>query len=97
MFFGLPWFAVVAIVAIAGGLILRYREQELQMEAKTVGNLKQLRELQNTVENLQRRIENLEAIITEEDLNQSAGLDLEDEEINSGNKTSGPSMKTRTS
>lgn len=98
MFFGLPWFAVVAIVAIVGGLILRYREQELQMEAKTVGNLKQLRELQKNVENLQQRIENLEAIITEDDdVYHTAGLELEDEEPISGDKKSDPSIKTRTS
>ena len=30
--FGLPWFAVIPIVAIVGGLIYAYKEKELEME-----------------------------------------------------------------
>lgn len=65
MFFGLPWFAVVAIVAIVGGLFVRYREQELEMETKSRSSFKELNELRNTVQSLKTRVENLEAIVTE--------------------------------
>mgnify|MGYP001270387349 CR=1 FL=1 len=32
MLFGLPWFAVIAIVAIGGGMIFSYKEKELSLE-----------------------------------------------------------------
>lgn len=66
MLFGLPWFAVVAIVAIAGGLFYSYKEQELRFEEKRLGGTRELNELRKIVHNLKTRIVNLEAIVTSE-------------------------------
>lgn len=96
MFFGLPWFAVVAIVAIVGGLFVRYREQELQMESNSIANLKELRELQKTVLDLQHRIENLEAIVTEED-SFSPDIEFGEEPMDQEQGEKNSSIKTKTS
>ncbi len=66
MIFGIPWFAIIPIVAIVGGLILGYRKQELEFEAKTSTNSKEVQELRKIIHNLKNRIENLEAIASEE-------------------------------
>lgn len=66
MFVGLPWFAIVAIVAIGGGLIYAYKEQELKAEMQSRGSSRELQELRQVVHNLKSRIENLEAIAAEE-------------------------------
>ena len=40
MLFGLPWFAVIAIVAIGGGgMIFSYKEKELALEEKNLFNV----------------------------------------------------------
>lgn len=86
MFFGLPWFAIVAIVAIAGGLIYAYKEEELKMEGKRLASSREIHDLRQIVHNLKSRIENLEAIATEEKRNSSRGqakplqdIEIEDE------------------
>ncbi|HET8865391.1 MAG TPA: hypothetical protein VFM80_06795 [Gracilimonas sp.] len=66
MFFGLPWFAIVAIVAIAGGLIYAYKEEELKMEGKRLASSREIHDLRQIVHNLKSRVETLEAIATEE-------------------------------
>ncbi|MFD2531087.1 hypothetical protein [Gracilimonas halophila] len=94
MFFGLPWFAIVAIVAIGGGLIYAYKEEELKMEGKRLASSREIHDLRQIVHNLKSRIENLEAIATEEKLNssrrqanplQDIEIDDEVEEHNSDN------------
>ncbi len=66
MFFGLPWFAIVAIVAIAGGLIYAYKEEELNMECQRLASSREIHDLRQIVHNLKSRVETLEAIATEE-------------------------------
>lgn len=61
MLFGLPWFAVIAIVAIGGGMIFSYREKELALEEKNLFNVREAYELRGDIERLQRRIEHLES------------------------------------
>lgn len=90
MLFGLPWFAIVAIVAVAGGLIYAYKEKELEMEEKRIGSVRELKELRKMVQNLKSRVESLEAIAAEEKNsadNQANPLgEIEiDDEVDSGN------------
>ena len=61
MLFGLPWFAVIAIVAIGGGMIFSYKEKELALEEKNLFNVREAYELRGNIERLQRRIEHLES------------------------------------
>ncbi|MBU94192.1 MAG: hypothetical protein CL669_01205 [Balneola sp.] len=61
MLFGLPWFAVIAIVAIGGGMIFSYKEKELALEEKNLFNVREAYELREDIERLQRRIEHLES------------------------------------
>lgn len=39
MLFGLPWFAVIAIVTIGGVIIFSYKEKELALEEKNLFNV----------------------------------------------------------
>jgi hypothetical protein len=64
MLFGLPWYAIIAIVAIAGGMIVGLREKELKLEEKRLTSQKESQELRKMILNLKARIENLEAIAT---------------------------------
>lgn len=66
MLFGLPWFAIVAIISVAGGLFYAYKEKEMEMEGKRMGSARELNELRQIVHNLKSRVENLEAIASEE-------------------------------
>lgn len=66
MLFGLPWFAVVAIVAIGGGLLFAYKEKEMEMEQKRMGSARELNEMRQIIQNLKSRVENLEAIAAED-------------------------------
>lgn len=89
MFFGLPWFAIVAIVAIAGGMIYAYKEKELEMEEKRLGSSREINELRKIVHNLKSRVENLEAIASAENKNKSSSSaaplsDIEFDENESG-------------
>ena len=61
MLFGLPWFAVITIVAIGGGMIFSYKEKELALEEKNLFNVREAYELREDIERLQRRIEHLES------------------------------------
>lgn len=66
MLFGLPWFAIIPIVAIIGGLVYAYKEQELKMEEKKMGSSRELNDMRKVIHNLKSRVENLEAIVSEE-------------------------------
>lgn len=84
MFFGLPWFAIVAIVAIGGGMIYAYKEKELEMEEKRLGSSREINELRKIVHNLKSRVENLEAIASEEKKRETSPLgDIEFEDDDS--------------
>lgn len=71
MLFGLPWFALIPMIAIIGGLIYAYKEKELEMEEKRMGSSRELNEMRKVIHNLKSRIENLESIVTEEERNSS--------------------------
>lgn len=92
MIFGLPWFAVIPIVAIVGGLLLSYRKQELEFEAKTANNSKEVQELRTIIHNLKTRIENLETIATEDKATKSS-IPLDDIEIKENSNSSQSSSK----
>ncbi len=64
--FGLPWFAVIPIVAIVGGLIYAYNEKELQIEEKRMMGAREANELRAMIWELQSRVQNLETIAAEE-------------------------------
>ena len=61
MLFGLPWFSVIAIVAIGGVMIFSYKEKELALEEKNLFNVREAYELRGNIERLERRIEHLES------------------------------------
>ena len=58
--FALPWFAVIPIVAILGGLIYAYKEKELEIEEKRILGAREANELRGMIRKLQVRIQNLE-------------------------------------
>ena len=60
MFFGLPWFAIIAIVAIAGGLIYAYKEKELEVEEKIQVKAREVHDLEKLVHNLKSRVDQIE-------------------------------------
>lgn len=66
MLFGIPWFGIIPIVAIIGGLFYAYKEKELALEEKRLTSAKESHELRKMILNLKSRIENLESIATEE-------------------------------
>ena len=69
MIFGLPWFAVVAIVsivvAVGGGIWSDIRSKELKLEEKRLTSSKESHELRKMIFNLKSRIEQLEHIVNE--------------------------------
>tara|TARA_A100001011_G_scaffold396105_1_gene493081 strand:+ start:278 stop:529 length:252 start_codon:yes stop_codon:yes gene_type:complete len=66
MLFGLPWFAVIAIVAIGGGMIFSYKEKELDLEEKRLFSAREANDLRGHIEHLQHRIEQLEHRVNDE-------------------------------
>tara|TARA_B100000575_G_scaffold235404_1_gene197142 strand:+ start:21663 stop:21890 length:228 start_codon:yes stop_codon:yes gene_type:complete len=70
MLFGLPWFAIIAIVAIGGAMIFSYKEKELALEEKSLFNVREADELRGNIERLQRRIEYLENKVTKRSSNE---------------------------
>lgn len=77
MLFGIPWYALIPMIAIVGGLIYAFKEKELEMESKRMTNVRELNELRKVVHNLKSRIETLES-------------DLKKQSKNSSNQTSNP-------
>ncbi len=102
MLFGLPWFAIIPIVAIIGGLVYAYKEQELKMEEKRMSNSKEVHELRKIIHNLKSRVENLEAIVTttedfdEEEADPLSSIEL-DNDLNEENRNrSGSRRRSQT-
>ena len=80
MLFGLPWWAVVAIVAIVGGIYSGLREKEMKLEEKRMTSSKESQELRKMIFNLKSRVEHLEEIVT--DMEEGKGeISLDDIEI----------------
>lgn len=95
MIFGIPWFAIIPIVAIVGGLLFAYKEQELKLEGKRLANSRELNELRKIIHNLKNRVDLLERIVNEASESGSnkstdnplGSIEIDDEE--SGNNTAG--------
>lgn len=95
MIFGLPWFAIIPIVAIVGGLVYAYKEKELELEEKRLTSTKESHELRKMILNLKTRIENLESIATEAETAQGE-ISLDEIEIKSDlDENNGTSKKVR--
>ncbi|MEP1151089.1 MAG: hypothetical protein ABJH08_05110 [Balneola sp.] len=60
MLFGLPWWALIPLLAIGGGLFLEYRKQELKAEEKRMASSTEINELRRIIQNLKTRIEKIE-------------------------------------
>lgn len=58
--FGLPWYAIVALAGIIGGLFYAYKEQELKLEKKQYARSNESQELRKMILNLKARVEHLE-------------------------------------
>jgi chromosome segregation ATPase len=65
MLFGLPWWAIIAIVAIVGGMYTSIREKEMKLEEKRLTSSKEAQELRKMIFNLKSRVEHLETIVTD--------------------------------
>ena len=87
MIFGIPWFAIIPIVAIVGGLLFAYKEQELKLEEKRLGRSRELNEMRKIIHNLKGRIEHLEMIVNDTVKKQKSSLgSIEiDDEVDSEN------------
>lgn len=81
MLFGLPWWALVAIIVPLAGMFFAFKEKELKMEEKRYTSAKESQELRKMILSLKSRIENLEAIITEQD-EAKGDISLDEIEIN---------------
>ncbi|MGB0345949.1 MAG: hypothetical protein ACPGGA_00615 [Balneolaceae bacterium] len=80
MLFGLPWFAIIAIIAIVGGIWGGLREKEMKLEEKRLTSSKESQELRKMIFNLKSRVEHLEEIVS--DFEQPEGeISLDDIEI----------------
>lgn len=86
MLFGLPWYAIVAIVSIAGGLFYAFKEKEIEMESKRMTNVRELNELHKVVHDLKSRIETLESNLktmsknsSKQNYNPLSEIEIEDE------------------
>lgn len=65
MLFGLPWWAIIAIVAIVGGMYTSIREKEMKLEEKRLTSSKEAQELRKMIFNLKSRVEHLETIVAD--------------------------------
>lgn len=92
MLFGLPWYAIVAIVAIGGGLLYAYKEQELLAEEKRYTSSKESQELRKLILNLKARVEHLEKIMSEKN-EPARNISMDDVEIK--NDDTDPGSKSR--
>lgn len=81
MLFGLPWWALVAIIVPLAGMFFAFKEKELKMEEKRYTSAKESQELRKMILSLKSRIENLEAIITEQE-EAKGEISLDEIEIN---------------
>ncbi len=93
MLFGLPWWAIIPIIAVAGGLFIEYRKQELKAEEKRMASSKEIHELRKIIHNLKARIEKLEGLVssTGSDVKKNVPLDdieIKDEYYSDGNDDS---------
>lgn len=81
MLFGLPWWALIPIIAVAGGLFIEYRKQELKAEEKRMASSKEIHELRKIIHNLKSRIEKLEGSVNTSQTGTKKNVPLDDIEI----------------
>ena len=87
MLFGLPWWALIPLLAIGGGLFLEYRKQELKAEEKRMASSKEINELRKIIQSLKSRIEKIEGMMnssaksTQTKSTQKRSVPLDDIEI----------------
>ncbi|XWN36964.1 MAG: hypothetical protein ROO71_13495 [Balneola sp.] len=81
MLFGLPWWALIPIIAVAGGLFIEYRKQELKAEEKRMASSKEIHELRKIIHNLKSRIEKLESSVNTSQTGTKKNVPLDDIEI----------------
>lgn len=97
MFFGLPWYAVVAIVGILiplGGMFYSFKEKELKMEEKRYTNAKELQELRKMILSLKARVEDLEKQLSKKETT-NPSISIDDIEIKEKDDTSAGRPKVR--
>lgn len=89
--FGLPAWAIIALVAIVGGLFLGYKEKELKLEEKALMSNKQAQELKKMIHHLTSRVDELEREIKKTKSSSSVNIDFDDDESDNGNTNRGSS------
>lgn len=65
MLFGLPWYALIPLVAIIGGLITEHQKNKMKMMKLRTESNQEAEELRKIIYNLKGRVENLEAIASQ--------------------------------
>lgn len=89
--FGLPAWAIIALVAIVGGLFLGYKEKELKLEEKALMSNKQAQELKKMIHHLTSRVDELEREIKKTKSSSSVNIDFDDDESDNGDTNRGSS------
>lgn len=89
--FGLPAWAIIALVAIVGGLFLGYKEKELKLEEKALMSNKQAQELKKMIHHLTSRVDELEREIKKTKSSSSLNIDFDDDESDNGDTNRGSS------
>ncbi len=95
MLFGLPWWALIPIIAVAGGLFIEYRKQELKAEEKRMASSKEIHELRKIIHNLKARIEKLEGSVSSSGSDVKKNVPLDDIEIKDEYYSDGNDDSTR--
>lgn len=95
MLFGLPWWALIPIIAVAGGLFIEYRKQELKAEEKRMASSKEIHELRKIIHNLKARIERLEGSVSSPGSDVKKNVPLDDIEIKDEYYSDGNDDSTR--
>ncbi|MBR9916117.1 hypothetical protein GYB29_00125 [bacterium] len=95
MLFGLPWWALIPIIAVAGGLFIEYRKQELKAEEKRMASSKEIHELRKIIQNLKARIEKLEGSVSSSGSDAKKNVPLDDIEIKDEYYSDGNDDSTR--
>jgi hypothetical protein len=102
MLFGLPWFAIIPIVAIVGGLVYAYKEKEMEMEEKRMGKSRELNEMRQIIHNLKSRVDELEAKVSgsgssapQSERSSLSDIEIEDESERQNNDNGSSRRKSR--
>ena len=103
MLFGLPWFAIIPIVAIVGGLVYAYKEKEMEMEENRMVKSRELNEMRQIIHNLKSRVDALEAKTSsssdkrtsQEERSPLSDIEIEDESERQNNDNGSSRTKSR--